>query len=232
MHYILEQSPLLNYVHARRRVTHLQNIDSRKMGGGSHPDIDVHPNSRLGNMPLTTISKLSPFSGLIITMCLVILFIVKYYILEMWLLTRVYGSTYTDLNDSNRRGFLNHHIAGGTKILILVVAVYPFIDVAFGNATLHSPFAGSQVVTMGDVLVVAAQLLLAMYIFELIYRVKISPISIVHHIGSVMVGQAAIAISLNLVREKDADIEFILVTVWGTFFSQIQVATVTHPFTF
>ncbi|KAB8293842.1 hypothetical protein EYC80_009323 [Monilinia laxa] len=42
-----------------------------------------------------------------------------------------------------------------------------------------------------------------MYIFELLYRPKISP--------------SAIAISLDLVKERDATIEFILCTVWGAF---------------
>ena len=36
-----------------------------------------------------------------------------------------------------------------------------------------------------------------------------------HHIGAILVAQAAIAISLDLSREKDASIEFILCTVWG-----------------
>jgi hypothetical protein len=58
--------------------------------------------------------------------------------------------------------------------------------------------------------------LIAMYVFELFYRPKISPVSVGHHIGTIMIGQSAIAISLNLVREKDATIEFILCTVWGT----------------
>jgi hypothetical protein len=57
--------------------------------------------------------------------------------------------------------------------------------------------------------------LIAMYVFELFYRPKISPVSVAHHIGTIMIGQTAIAISLNLVREKDATIEFILCTVWG-----------------
>ncbi len=57
--------------------------------------------------------------------------------------------------------------------------------------------------------------LIAMYVFELFYRPKISPVSVGHHIGTIMIGQSAIAISLNLVREKDATIEFILCTVWG-----------------
>lgn len=48
----------------------------------------------------------------------------------------------------------------------------------------------------------------------LIVRVS-SHISAMHHIGTIMVAQAAIAISLDLTREKDASIEFILCTVWG-----------------
>lgn len=121
------------------------------------------------------------------------------------------------MDETARRGFVNHHIAGATKLLILVLAAYPFIDVAFGTATFHTPFAGSKYVTQGDVLIVAAQMLIAMYVFELFYRPKISPVSVGHHIGTIMIGQSAIAISLNLVREKDATIEFILCTVWGAF---------------
>ena len=44
-----------------------------------------------------------------------------------------------------------------------------------------------------------------------------SPISAVHHMGTILVAQAAIAISLNLSKERDATIEFILCTVWGEF---------------
>ena len=156
---------------------------------------------------------------------------------------------------------MNHHIAGATKLIILVAAVYPFINVAFRYAVLNDPYARGSEVTLGDVLVVCTQILVGMYIFELIYRVKIryvcrlslqfvrhvdripsrkdlppgtcisaasresgrrmlilriySHISAMHHLGTIMVAQAAIAISLDLTREKDASIEFILCTVWG-----------------
>lgn len=70
---------------------------------------------------------------------------------------------------------------------------------------------------MGDILIVAAQMLIAMYIFELLYRPKISPVSVGHHVGTILIGQSAIAISLDLVKERDATIEFILCTVWGAF---------------
>ena len=68
---------------------------------------------------------------------------------------------------------MNHHIAGATKLLILIVAAYPFINVAFRYAVLNDPYARGSRVTMGDILVVCTQMLVGMYIFELIYRVKI-----------------------------------------------------------
>ncbi|KAH8801410.1 hypothetical protein F5884DRAFT_684586 [Xylogone sp. PMI_703] len=169
------------------------------------------------NVPLETISKLAPYSALIISLIFVIYFLIRFYVLEGFLLKNVYGDIYTEMEDITRRGFVNHHIAGSTKIFILIIAAYPFIDVAFGASTLHSPFAGSRIVTQGDILIIAAQMLIAMYVFELFYRPKISPVSAAHHIGTIMVGQSAIAISLNLAREKDATIEFILCTVWGAF---------------
>lgn len=66
---------------------------------------------------------------------------------------------------------------------------------------------------MGDILVICSQMLVAMFIFELIYRVKISPISIAHHLGSILVAQAAITISIE--EQRDSSIEFVLCTVWG-----------------
>ena len=186
--------------------------------------VDVAPTQGRGDehirhVPLSPLSKLSPFAMLILSIVLVILFLLKQFIFEAFLMKRCYKIMYTRLDEVSRRGFINHHIAGCTKFLILIVAVYPFIDVAFGQATLNTPYARGSRVTLGDILVVCSQLLVGMYIFELIYRVKISPISTLHHIGAIMVTQSAIAISLNLAQEPDATIEFILCTVWGKSFS-------------
>ncbi|KAF8573387.1 hypothetical protein K439DRAFT_1375534 [Ramaria rubella] len=164
-----------------------------------------------------SISPLAPFSGLIITIVFVCLFLIKYYIFELFLLRKIYGSLYTDLDELNRRGFVNHHIAGTTKLVILIAAAYPFLSIAFGTGALRDPFVKGSIVTLGDILLVATQMLLAMYIFELIYRTKVSPVSVVHHIGAIMVGQSAVVLSLNVIHQKDASIEFILCTVWGAF---------------
>ncbi|KAE8137248.1 hypothetical protein BDV38DRAFT_293002 [Aspergillus pseudotamarii] len=176
-----------------------------------------HDTTALGTLKLQPISKLSPFSALIISIVLVVLFLVRYYVLEGFLIKRIYGSIYTNLSEVNRRGFINHHIAGLTKILILIVAAYPFLEVVIGKSGFHTPYAHGSHVTMGDMLVVVAQMLIGMYAFELIYRTKLSPIAVLHHIGTIVIGQSAIAISLDLAREPDADIEFVLCTVWGAF---------------
>lgn len=68
---------------------------------------------------------------------------------------------------------------------------------------------------MGDILVVCSQLFVSMYVFELFYRPKISPISSLHHIGAIVIAQSAVAISLDFEHEVDATIEFILCFVWG-----------------
>ncbi|RDW75203.1 hypothetical protein BP6252_06345 [Coleophoma cylindrospora] len=190
-------------------------MDLQLLARANSTDIDKGPH--VTQVPLESISKLAPFGALIISIVFIFYFLIRFYILEGFLLAKVYGKVYTSMDETTRRGFVNHHIAGGTKILILLVAAYPFIDVAFGTATFHTPYAGSKYVTQGDILIVVAQMLIAMYVFELFYRPKISPVSVGHHIGTIMIGQSAIAISLNLVREKDATIEFILCLVWGAF---------------
>ncbi|POS77282.1 hypothetical protein DHEL01_v204311 [Diaporthe helianthi] len=168
-------------------------------------------------MPLTTISKLAPFSALIMSIVFVVYFILRFYLLEGYLLKRLYGATYTTMDETVRRGFVNHHIAGGTKIFILIAAIYPFISVVFVTSNFHTRISASSPVTMGDILIVVSQMLIAMYIFELFYRPKISPVSVGHHVGTIMIGQSAIAISLEIISEPDADIEFSLCLVWGAF---------------
>jgi hypothetical protein len=113
----------------------------------NHPDYD-HPH--VVDLVNEAVSSLAPFSALILTVILVVFFLVRYYLFESFLMSKCYGDKYSNLNEVNRRGFVNHHIAGLAKIIMLVVGAYPFIDVAFGTARLHSPFAGSKTVTLGD----------------------------------------------------------------------------------
>lgn len=177
------------------------------------PRLDIN----LKHKPLEQISVLAPFSALMISVILVVFFFIRFYLLEGFLLRRLYGRIYADMNESARRGFVNHHIAGVIKMTILAIAIHPFINVAFLQSTFHSPYIPGSIVTMGDILVVTAQMLIAMYIFELLYRATLSPVAVLHHVGTILIGQAAIAISLNLASEPNADMEFVLCTAWGQY---------------
>ncbi|KAF2012273.1 hypothetical protein BU24DRAFT_426129 [Aaosphaeria arxii CBS 175.79] len=163
------------------------------------------------------ISRLAPFSALILTITLVVFFLVRYYLFESYLMQRCYGDKYANLNEVNRRGFVNHHMAGIAKIVMLVVGAYPFVNVTFGKSSVHTLYTRGGVVTYGDVLIVINQIFIAMYVFELLYRAKLSPIACAHHIGAIMIAQSAVAMSLNWEHERDATIEFVLCFVWGAF---------------
>lgn len=109
-----------------------------------------HKHPKVTELVNEEISKLAPFAGLILTISLIIYFLVRFYIFEGFLLKRVYGDTYTKLNDNQRRGFVNHHVAAFAKIIMLAWAGYPFFAIIAGAGSVHSPFAGSRVVTLGD----------------------------------------------------------------------------------
>lgn len=163
------------------------------------------------------VSKLASYAGIILLVWLVIIFLLRMYVFEGFLLKRLYRTTYTQMNDTVRRGFVNHHVAGSIKIVLLVTAIYPFIAVAFGHANMRAPIVPHSRVTMGDMLVVCSQLFIGMYVFELFYRTKISPVSVLHHIGAILIAQSAVMMSLDHTHQKDSALEFILCFVWGKF---------------
>ncbi|KAN0073060.1 hypothetical protein V8E54_009174 [Elaphomyces granulatus] len=176
-----------------------------------------HTIAKLKSFTIQPISSLSPYSALILSMVMIVLFFVKYYVLENFLLQKLYKSIYSNLNGRNRRGFVNHHIAGVTKILILIFAFYPFVAVISAHAEFQTPLCKYSIVKMGDILLIASQMLIGIYIFELIYRTNLSPVAVLHHIGTIIIGQSAIVITLHSQLQRDSDLEFILCTVWGAF---------------
>lgn len=70
-----------------------------------------------------------------------------------------------------------------------------------------------------------------MYIFELIFREKLSYVAVLHHIGSVTIAASAVAISLNWEHQRDATIEFILCYVWGKTMLSYKTFATFRPLT-
>ena len=173
---------------------------------------DLHVNHLKG----APVSKLVPYAGLILTISCVIIFAARFYLFEGYV-AKLYGSKYTRLSVTQKRTFINHHVAGSIKLLLVLAAAYPFLAVVAGTSDLHSPFAGSKYVKMGDVLLVISEVFTTMYIFELFYRVKVSPISALHHVGAMVIAQSAIVLGLDPAHEREGTIEFVLCLVWGEF---------------
>lgn len=162
-----------------------------------------------------SISILAPFSAMILTVIVVFVFAYRLYFIEGFLMnTKLYRDKYRALGEDQRRSLVNHHVAGSCKFLLLFGAAYPFLAIAFGKSTPHTPYAHGSKATLGDVMIVCSQLFTVMYIFELFYRVKVSYISAAHHIGAIIIAQTAVAISLNFSHEQDAVIEFMMCFVW------------------
>ncbi|KAF3208472.1 hypothetical protein TWF192_001801 [Orbilia oligospora] len=171
-------------------------------------------NQRHGGDKDNHISALALYTGLILTVTLSALFILKNYVLEP-LLPRLYKHHHARLSDVTKRSFLNQHVAISMRLILLSLGGYPFFAIVFGSSLLSTPVTKNGTVKMGDLLVVSSQLLVGMYIFELIYRVKISVVSALHHLGTILVAQCSVAISVY--GHKDARNEFILCCVWGAF---------------
>ncbi|ELR03121.1 hypothetical protein VC83_05684 [Pseudogymnoascus destructans] len=164
------------------------------------------------------ISDIAPFSGLILTITACVLAIIRLYLLDLVIVPKAYSpQILQSLSNGQRRSFVNHHVAAGTKILLLIVTAYPLLAIFTGHATPHTHFVKGSSTTLGDVMIVSSQIFTVMYIFELFYRDKVSPISCAHHVGAIIIAQAAVAMSINFDHESDAVFEFLLCFVWGAF---------------
>lgn len=169
-------------------------------------------------LPNETISFLTPYSGLLLTLWLVILYAIKRYALELFVFPRAYKKLWRTMEDGVKRGFLVHHVSAGTKIVLLIVGAKPFCDVVFGKSALHDGYSRLHArPTMGDVLLVLTQLFVALYIFELMIRKSPSPIAVLHHVGAIVIAQSAVVLSLRLEKEQNATMEYVLCLVWAAF---------------
>jgi hypothetical protein len=181
------------------------------------PAIHHRHKPKISSIENQILSELLGYSGIILSCILCLLFLIRHYAFEAWIFPRYYRRIWTKMNIDAQRGFTNHHIGMGIKVFILIVGAYPWVHILFGNADFQTPMAKHSNVSMGDLLLILTQLFCSMYIFELLFRAKISPISVAHHIGAIVIAQTGTVLSLDLNHQRDATIEFILCLVWGAF---------------
>ncbi|RVD90196.1 uncharacterized protein DFL_001172 [Arthrobotrys flagrans] len=170
------------------------------------------------------ISVLSPYSNIILTLSIITLFIVKHAILEPYL-PHIYAHMWGPSSDWIKRALLTLHIAALVRVVLIVVGLFPFIALVFGSSKLSDPvdiFGGK--VTMGDCLVITMNILPSFYIFEIIHRSRLSIVTWMHHVGSILTAQGTI--TLVTYGHANARYQFLLITVWGFFDVIMELAPI------
>ncbi|PNS17323.1 hypothetical protein CAC42_7006 [Sphaceloma murrayae] len=161
------------------------------------------------------VSAIVPYTGLILSICCVLMFLLRYYILEP-LAILIFKRNYLGLDPNRQRGTINHMMAVATKALLLLIASYPVIAI-IAVRDFRAPLVPGSALRMGDALVVISEIFCAMYIFELLWRTQVSLIGQLHHIGAIVIAQSAIVLGFDPSHSSDAGIEFVLCLIWGFF---------------
>ncbi|KAF2656052.1 hypothetical protein K491DRAFT_715745 [Lophiostoma macrostomum CBS 122681] len=161
------------------------------------------------------LSSFAQYSGLVLVICLVIVFLIRSYVFEKWYMPRYFKDKYYCLDDHQRRGLVNHCVSILLKAVMFAWTVYPFCKVKFSKATFATPLCRGGTFTLGDAMLFSSQMFIAMYLHELLYRAELSMVALAHHIGTVVIAQFAVALTLMESEREDAAPEFMLCMLWG-----------------
>ena len=114
--------------------------------------------------------------GCVTSTLLVYFFFVRFF-LAAWFMPKVFKGIYTNLTIQNKRSFISHCL--WLLVMILVIpAVWPFVIVFFTGRDLEGRIFNGALVSNADCLSVVYMMVIAMFIFEIIYRLSISPVSL------------------------------------------------------
>jgi hypothetical protein len=170
------------------------------------------------NQPL---SNLLPYGALILCSSILGIVVISN-VLERWLFQMAYGKIWLALlyreNERRRRSFTYLHVGVIIMLSLVLVGAYPAFDFLVGRGDLSVTLAreGGIRITIGDILYTLSQIYSAYYLFELCFRTAFaSVISIMHHIGLLIIVQTALALFANLQRHPEATMEFYMCMVWG-----------------
>lgn len=107
--------------------------------------------------------------------------------LEGFVMPRYFRKAYLDLTIINQRSFTAHVLWLVVKVC-LIPAAWPFIAVFFCGRTLKDSLISGGSISNADFLSVAYFAVVSMFLFEIIYRLKISPVSLIHHTAGCALG--------------------------------------------
>lgn len=137
------------------------------------------------------------------------------FFLEGYFMPRAFRAAYLDLTIVNQRSFTAHVLWLTVKICLLVAA-WPFVLVFFCRKGLEDPLFSGTSISSGDILSVAYFAVISMFLFEIIYRLKISPVSLLHHTAGCALGVWQI-VEQVMHKDEETESQFRLLILYGVF---------------
>jgi hypothetical protein len=179
-----------------------------------------HEGTKISWVKHQPLTQLLPYGSIIIT-CSIIFVVIISNILERYLLRKVYGQIWKELdqpgNERRRRSFTYYHVGTVMLSILFATGAYPVLSFLVGPADFNSIIGRKWPgITCGDMMFMFAEVYSAYYLYELAFRTRFaSPLTIAHHTGLLLITQTAIALFAKPHDGKIATVEFFMCMVWG-----------------
>ncbi|KAF3034384.1 hypothetical protein E8E12_002281 [Didymella heteroderae] len=164
------------------------------------------------------VSSYAHHGFLLMTVTLIVFFIATRS-LHDYLFPRIYKEAWKKLSAEKKRTFTNHHVLISAKILMISLALYPYLLIVNGLAGFGDRYIRAWTTTNGDVIVVATAIFIAMYLHELLHLSSlVSWISVMHHLGACLVASIMVTRNVRWEVESSTAAYTVLIMTYGTVF--------------
>ncbi|KDQ57044.1 hypothetical protein JAAARDRAFT_70008 [Jaapia argillacea MUCL 33604] len=170
-----------------------------------------------------SISVLLNYSLPVVGVELCLVWLVVRLLLEPRLMPRLFRDSFSTMDLSAQRSLTNHVVSFGLKV-ICCIGAYSVFETFIRHKPFDSPLEHHNLqgdyhhMTNGDILAFCYLTVPTIYLFELIYRTRISVVSAIHHVAAITINilGLVVVISENQ-RGFLAETEFKLILIYGTF---------------
>lgn len=103
---------------------------------------------------------------------------------------------------------------------MIALALYPYMTIVLGLADFSTSIAAGSQLTMGDITAIATSIFIAVYLHELLFLSSdVQWISVVHHLGAVIVACVMITLNVRWELEPNTTAYTVLIMTYGMFVS-------------
>jgi hypothetical protein len=104
---------------------------------------------------------------------------------------------------------------------MIALGLYPYMAIVLGLADFSTSIVAGSGLTMGDIIAIATSIFIAVYLHELLFLSSDVPwISIIHHLGAVIVASVMVTINVRWKLEPNTTAYTVLIMTYGMFVSR------------